>query len=100
MSEETKVFESELEGGIKYEIHVSTGFSGRSEIAIKVEGIVVSAMSAEVKRSGNIYCRPARLKTTLIKKEKVNIAEQASPLDLSDVLGDGDDNEELNQEQD
>jgi len=100
MSEETKVFESELNGGIKYEIHVSEGFSGRSEIAIKVEGILVSALSAEVKRSGNIYCRPARLKTTLIKKEKIDISETTPSLNLNDVLDDDEDSDsnDINQE--
>ena len=85
MSEETKVFESELEGGIKYEIHVSQGFSGRSEIAIKVEGEVVSVVSAEVKRSGNVYCRPAKTKTTLIKKDNEE-PQGPSDLSLDDVI--------------
>ena len=84
MLEETKVFESELEGKIKYEIHVSKGFSGRSEIAIKIEGEVVTVISAEVKRSGNVYCRPARSKSTLIKKERVE--PDTSSLDLDDVI--------------
>jgi len=86
MPEETMRFKDELEGGIKYEIHTSSGFSGRSEIAIIVEEKVVSVITVEVKRSGNVYCRPARLKTILIKKDKEELSGPSS-LDLDDVLG-------------
>lgn len=85
MSEETKVFESELNGGIKYEIHVSQGFSGRSEIAIKIEGEIVSVISAEVKRGGNIYCRPSKSNTKLIKKDCENPLRPVN-LNLDDVI--------------
>jgi len=93
MAEETKVFESELEGGIQYEVHVSQGFSGRSEIALKVEGEVISVVSAEVKRSGNIFCRTTKSKAGIIKKERQDISG-TSPLSLSDVMSSGNDDEE------
>jgi len=85
MSEETKVFESELAGGIKYEIHVSKGFSSRSEIAIKVEGEIISVVSAEIKKGGNIHCRPTMTKPAVIKKGIVDISDK-SPLNLDDVI--------------
>jgi len=65
-----KVYEGKLNNDIHYEIYISEGFSGNSEIALKVENKVVSVTTIEIrKRTGNIICRPANIKNVLIKRE-------------------------------
>ena len=86
MTEETKVFESELAGGIKFEVHVYQGFSSRSEIAIKIEGELISVISTEIKsRGGAIHCRHVKSRSANIKKEVIDISDK-SPLSLDDVI--------------
>lgn len=86
MSDETKVFAATLSNGIKYEIHESKGFSGRSEIALMVEGEVAFVLDTEVKRTGNIICKPLQSKFIRIKKEP-DTPEQELTLNLSDIVG-------------
>ena len=99
MSEDTKVFDATLKNGIRYEIHESVGFSGRSEIALKVEGRVIFVLDTEVKRTGNIICKPLSSKFLRIKKDPEPVDPEPS-LDLDDVLGDENtDSQESDQEE-
>jgi len=66
---ESKVCEGKLDNGLSYEIHIFEGFSGKAEVALKIENKVVSVISVEIKqRSGNIVCQPFA-KRTVIKHE-------------------------------
>lgn len=85
MSKDTQVFNSKLESDINYELHVTNGFSGRSEVALMIEGEFVSITSIEKKRGGNIYCRPIDSKSTLIKKDKKE-GESIKDLNFDDVI--------------
>ena len=88
---ETKVFEKTLDNGVVYEIHEAKGFSDRVELAIKVEGVVASIIEIEIKRTGNVVCKPSMAKRIFIDRGK-KINKPKAPLSLSDVL-DVDDNE-------
>jgi hypothetical protein len=83
---ETKVHEGILSNKIGYEIHIAETFSGKSEIAIKIDGEIASILTVSKKRSGNIACIPSQLGSFLIKKspETENLAEP--PPSLDDVL--------------
>jgi len=85
---ETKIFESELKNGVKYEIHEAYGFSGRVELAIIIGGEVISIVSVEKKlKSGNIQCRSLQNRIILIPKDgKAVIQEEKELPGLDDVI--------------
>jgi len=85
---DTKVFSAKLSNGIEYELHESLSFSGRSEIALKIEGEVIVVIDTEVKRTGNIVCKPLMNKFLRIKKDPESIGDSPNSLDLDDVMGD------------
>ena len=81
---ETKVYEGKLSNDVPYEIHISEGFSGKSEIAVKILEEIVSVTVIEVKRTGNIVCQPANSRRILIKREFKE--ENGTIPSLDDVL--------------
>jgi len=86
--EETKVFEGLLENDVNYELHVSQSFAGRPEIALIIAGEVVSVTVVEIKRSGNISCKPANSRTILIKRNLEEEDDEPVIPSLNDVLDD------------
>jgi len=85
---ETKVFESELKNGVKYEIHVAYGFSNRAELAVMVGGEMISIISVEKKlKSGNIQCKPLQNRVVLIPTSgKAIIQEEEDLPNLDDIV--------------
>lgn len=81
---ETKVFSGTLGSGIPYEVHTLEGFSGHSEVALKVEGEIVSITSIELKRTGSIFCRPINPGKVVIKREFKE--KDVSAPNLDDVI--------------
>jgi hypothetical protein len=81
------VFEKELPGGSKYEILESVGFSGHTELAIRVGGKIASILTIEQKRTGNLVCKPAEARRTFIEIRPENETRRPSgPPSLNDVL--------------
>ena len=95
--EETKVFEGLLENDVEYELHVSKSFAGRPEVALKIAGEVVSVIVVEIKRSGNISCKPANARTVLIKRCSSDEPEGKLP-SMDDVLDEEEENSEIIQQ--
>ena len=81
MSNDTRVFSGQLKNEVNYEIHQSSSFSGREEIALMVEGEIVSVWNVEIKKTGTIECKPMSHKTCRITKMGVDIKEE----DVMDV---------------
>lgn len=91
--EGTKVFEGLLENDVEYELHVSQSFAGRPEIALKIAGEVVSVIVVEIKRSGNISCKPANSRSVLIKRSLIEESDSTIP-SMDDVLDEEEENSE------
>lgn len=86
MPQETKVFESTMTNGIRYEVHEAQGFSDLSEIAIKVEGEVAVVLTIEKKRSGNLVVKPSHPKAIRVKSHDDESVTPVSPPNVDDVL--------------
>lgn len=86
MPQGTKVFESTMTNGIRYEVHEAQGFSDLSEIAIKVEGEVAVVLTIEKKRSGNLVVKPSHPKAIRVRPAADEPAKTATPPNVDDVL--------------
>jgi len=83
---ELVVFEKMLPNGTKYELLESKGFSGHTELAIRIGGQIASILVIEQKRTGNVVCYPMQAKRTLIHIEKPEPPRPSGPPSLGDVL--------------
>jgi hypothetical protein len=73
-----KVFEGTMSNGVSYEIHESSGFTSHSELAVIINGKVVSLIEAEGKRGGGILCKGIGSGSILVKPNTVKTEEPAT----------------------
>jgi len=84
------VHEGIIGNNVKYQLFALEGFSGMSEIALKIEGQLIYVVTLEPKRTGNVVCKPSLAREILVKRSaSVNLEEIKDPdtIDLSDVAG-------------
>lgn len=86
---DTCVYNGKLDNDIKYSIHQASSFSGRSEIALFIEGDMVAVWGIEKKVSGNIECRPVlknmKMVNTASRKKNNDEAEQITQTKIDDL---------------
>jgi len=90
MSDAGSVHKGVIGNNVNYELFALEGFSGMSEIALKIEGQLVYVVTLEPRRTGNVVCKPSHSREILIKRDiRVNLDEISGPepVDLSDVAG-------------
>ena len=92
----TMAYEGVLSNGVKYQIHQSSGFSNKCDIAINIAGEFIAISTIIPKRNGNIEVIPMSIGRFVIdvpdkdaiKKEKtISLKEDDNECDLlSDII--------------
>ena len=75
-------YEGTLSNGIKYQIHQSSGFSNKCDIAINIAGEFVSVLTVAPKRNGSIEIIPmsnGRMTISFKDKDKDKEKEEIVP---------------------
>ena len=95
MSSEVIAYEGRLSNGVKYQIHQSSGFSNKCDIAINIAGVFVSIITISPKRNGNIEIIPMNLGRMTVDAPKedfdkfilkdITVGKESADL-LSDVI--------------
>jgi hypothetical protein len=74
----TQLYEGEVCNGIKCELHEATSFSGRQEIALMLDGKIITVISVERKTGGKINCKVA-------ESNKLTLMEKSNPSPAADL---------------
>ena len=85
-------YEGTLSNGIKYQIHQSSGFSNKCDIAINIVGEFVSVLTVAPKRNGSIEIIPmsnGRMTISFKDQKKENVEPEVKKTEDSPDLFSG-----------